>query len=268
MKSILKCIGWSILYFVITFIVQFGFMMVGIANGIENEQMLNQFAINNNLLLTIFSNIITIIIFGIVYNVKRKKAKETQDNHINNIKESYVLLTLIAFLYSMLFLIITYKSSFTGLNDMMISMNYFNNKNQFLGFILYASSILLIAPITEELICRGIMISELNKKFSKNKSIILSAVVFGFMHLLAGGVILSIGATIMGIILGIVYNVTKSLRSTILVHSVANFSDILFLFVCKMKSNNLLAFTILIAISLIGMILLYIRTERLKLNKI
>lgn len=266
MKSILKCIGWSILYFVITFVVQFGFMMVGIANGIENEQMLNQFAINNNLLVTIFSNIITIIIFGIVYNVKKKKGNQV--NHINNTKKSYVILTLIAFLYSMLFLIITYKASFMVTNDMMISMNYFNNKNQFLGFVLYASSILLIAPITEELLCRGIMINELNKKFAKNKSIIISAVVFGFMHLLAGGVILFIGATIMGIILGIVYNVTKSLRSTILVHSVANFSDILFLFICKMNSNNLLAITILITISLVGMILLYIRTERLKLNKI
>ena len=73
MKNVLKCIGWSILYFVITFVVQFAFMMVGIAIGIENEEMLNQFALNNNLLLTILSNIVSIIIFGIIWNVKRKK---------------------------------------------------------------------------------------------------------------------------------------------------------------------------------------------------
>lgn len=76
MKNVLKCIGWSILYFVITFVVQFAFMMVGIAIGIENEEMLNQFALNNNLLLTILSNIVSIIIFGIIWNVKRKKVKK------------------------------------------------------------------------------------------------------------------------------------------------------------------------------------------------
>lgn len=264
MKNILKCIGWSILYFVITFIVQFGFMMVGIANGIENEEMLNQFALNNNLLLTILSNIVAIIIFGIIWNVKRKKAKGSQDANIKNTKKSFILLMLIAFLYSMLFLIITYKVSFVGTNDMITSMNYFNSKNQFLGFILYASSILLFAPIAEELLCRGIMISELNKKFSINKSIIISAVVFGIMHVMAGGVILSIGAIIMGIILGIVYNTTKSLRSTILVHSVTNFCDILFLFVCKMNSSNLIVFSIIIAIALIGTLLYYYKNRKVE----
>ena len=261
MKNILKCIGWSILYFVITFIVQFGFMMIGIANGIENEEMLNQFALNNNLLLTILSNIVAIIIFGMIWK-KKNKAKESQDTNIKNTKKSFVLLLLIAFLYSMLFLIITYKISFVGTNDMITSMNYFNSKNQFLGFILYVSSILLVAPIAEELLCRGIMISELNKKFSINKSIIISAVVFGIMHLFAGGVILSIGAIIMGIILGIVYNTTKSLRSAILVHSVANFCDILFLFVCKMNSSNLTVFSIIIAIALAGTLLYYYQNRK------
>ena len=261
MKNILKCIGWSILYFVITFVVQLGFMMVGIANGIENEEMLNQFALNNNLLLTILSNIVAIIIFIKIWR-KKNKAKECKDTHIKSTKKNFVLLILIAFLYSMLFLIITYKVSFVGTNDMITSMNYFNSKNQFLGFILYASSILLVAPIAEELLCRGIMISELNKKFSINKSIIISAVVFGIMHLMAGGVILSIGAIIMGIILGIVYNTTKSLRRTILVHGVANFSDILFLFVCKMNGSNLTILSILIAITLIGTLLDYYKNKK------
>lgn len=173
---------------------------------------------------------------------------------------------LTTFIYSMIFLIITYKVSFDGTNDMITSMNYFNNKNQFLGFILYATSILLVAPIAEELLCRGIMINELNKKFSINKSIIISAVVFGIMHLMAGGVILSIGAIIMGIILGIIYNITKSLRSTILVHSVANFCDILFLFVCKMNSNKLTVFYILITVTLIGMLVLYYNNRNIRLK--
>ena len=266
MKNILKCVGWSILYFVITFVVQFGFMMVGISNGIENEEMLNQFAINNNLVLTIISNIVSIIIFRIIWSEKRNKAKKIKTNPINNTKKSYVFLILIAFLYSILFLIITYRLSFSGTNDMITSMNYFNSKNQFLGFILYASSILLVAPIAEELLCRGIMISELNKKFSENKSIIISAIIFGIMHLMAGGMILAIGAIIMGIILGMVYNTTKSLRSTMFVHGVANFSDIVLLLICKMNSNYLLVFSILVAILLIGTLLLYYKNRRVEIK--
>ena len=239
MKNIFKCIGWSILYFVITFVVQFGFMMIGIANGIENEEMLNKFVINNNLLLTIVSNIVAIIIFGIVWNRKKGKLKEIKENDIENTKKRYVFLVLIAFLYSILFLIITYNISFEGTKDMI------------------TSSILIVAPIGEELLCRGIMINELNKKFSMNKSIVITAVIFGIMHLIAGGLILAIGAIIMGVILGIVYNTTKSLRSAIVVHSIANFSDIILLFIGKINSNTLIVFSILIAITLMCLLLLY-----------
>ncbi|MBR5227469.1 MAG: CPBP family intramembrane metalloprotease [Clostridia bacterium] len=257
MKNILKCAGWSILYFVIIFIVQFGFMMVGISNGIENEEMLNQFAINNNLLLTIFSNIVAIIIFGIIWNVKINKKQESKEEHVQNTKKNYIFLILIAFLYSLLFLMITYNIYFSGINDTITSMNYFNSKNQFLGFVLYTISILIVAPISEELLCRGIMFGELNKKFSENQAIIISAVVFGVMHLMAGGVVLAIGAIIMGIILGFAYKTTKSLPRTMFVHGVANFADIIMLFLGKISSTNLIVFTIIIAIALLSIILLY-----------
>lgn len=256
MKNILKCIGWSILYFSINFIVQFGFIIFSISNGIESEEILNQIAINNNLLLMICSNIIVIMIFFIIWNIKKKKIKKVQDNNVN--KKNYFFLILIAFLYSILFLIITYSLSFKGADDMITSMNYFNSKNHFLGFILYASSLLIFSPIVEELLCRGIMINELNKKFSKKQSIIISSCIFGIMHFMTGGVVLVIGAIIMGIILGYVYNNTKSLCRTIFVHCVANFSDIIFLFIVKL-SDKFTIFSILITISLIFVLLLYFK---------
>lgn len=269
MKNIFKSIGWSILYFIISFLVQLGFMLVGVSNGLENEEMLNQFAINNNLLLTIFSNIVAILILGSIWNVKRKKSKQSEENSNKEKKKTYVLQVLIAFLYSILFLIITYNIYFEGTNDMIISMNYFNGKNQFLGLLLYASSIMIFAPIAEELLCRGIIVNELNKKFSESKSIIIAAVIFGVMHLMAGGVILAIGAIIMGIILGIVYNTTKSLKSTIFVHSIGNFADIIFLlFNNKINNDSLIVSGIIITIALIYVLKLYYKNIKGEKNKI
>ena len=70
----------------------------------------------------------------------------------------------------------------------------------------------------------------------------------------------------MGIILGIVYNTTQSLRSTMLVHSIANFSDIILLFICKMNSSNLLVYSILMAIALVGTLLLYYNNRKAQIK--
>ncbi|WOC39943.1 type II CAAX endopeptidase family protein [Polaribacter sp. HL-MS24] len=80
-------------------------------------------------------------------------------------------------------------------------------------------AIVIAAPIIEELIFRGIILNGLLQKYSPVKSIILSSVLFGIVHLNPWQFV---SATIIGIFSGWVYYRTKKLSLSILIHLVNN----------------------------------------------
>jgi membrane protease YdiL (CAAX protease family) len=78
----------------------------------------------------------------------------------------------------------------------------------------------VVAPIFEELIFRGIMLDGLLKRYNAWKSILVTSLLFGLVHLnpwqfLAG--------LFLGLFIGWIYHETKSLAMPILIHAVANF---------------------------------------------
>ncbi len=80
-------------------------------------------------------------------------------------------------------------------------------------------SIVFIAPVLEEVLCRGILLPALLRTRSPRTSIIVSAVVFGLMHLNPAHVI---AATLVGLVLGYVYYRTRSLALVVSLHAVNN----------------------------------------------
>lgn len=78
---------------------------------------------------------------------------------------------------------------------------------------------ILIAPIAEEIIYRGIVLKGLLTRYSPQKAILISALIFGLIH---GHPLQIWGAFIVGVILGWVYYHTKSIGTTILLHSLIN----------------------------------------------
>lgn len=56
-------------------------------------------------------------------------------------------------------------------------------------------------------------------------SIVLSALLFAFLHIMAGGVVLVLGSLIVGVILGVICIRTKSLLPAIAAHIFANLPD-------------------------------------------
>ncbi|HLN73147.1 MAG TPA: type II CAAX endopeptidase family protein [Prolixibacteraceae bacterium] len=84
---------------------------------------------------------------------------------------------------------------------------------------IHAIGAILVAPVVEEIIYRGIVLKGLLTRYAPQKAILLSALIFGIMHWLP----LQIwGASITGLILGWVYYQTKSIGTTILLHSLIN----------------------------------------------
>lgn len=66
-------------------------------------------------------------------------------------------------------------------------------------------------------------------------AVLISAAFFGIVHLPAGGVVLALGATLMGICFGIVFVRTKSLYAAIIAHAFANLPDFVMQFLPEMQ---------------------------------
>lgn len=78
---------------------------------------------------------------------------------------------------------------------------------------------ILIAPVAEEIMFRGIILKGLLTRYPPRYAILFSALLFGLMH---GYPLLIWHAIIIGLILGWIYYHTKSIGTTILLHSFAN----------------------------------------------
>jgi len=79
--------------------------------------------------------------------------------------------------------------------------------------------IALLGPILEELLFRGAITKKLLEKYSPKKAIILSALIFGIIHI---NPIQVISATLIGLLLAWIYYKTASLIPCILIHVINN----------------------------------------------
>lgn len=80
-------------------------------------------------------------------------------------------------------------------------------------------SVVIIGPIYEEIIFRGICLNFLNKRIGIVSTIVIQAILFGIVH---GNMRQFIYATILGIILGIFVIYTESIYSSMIVHIIGN----------------------------------------------
>lgn len=88
------------------------------------------------------------------------------------------------------------------------------------GFFLTFIVIVILAPITEELIFRGILFEEINRLFDYKFAIFSTALLFGIYHF---NILQGVNTFAMAIILAIVYYYRKNILDSILIHMVNNF---------------------------------------------
>lgn len=80
-------------------------------------------------------------------------------------------------------------------------------------------SLVIFAPIFEELICRGVVLGSLRGKFGVTTAWLVSSLFFGVLH---GQPVQVINATVIGLVLGYVYLATDSLWSVMILHALNN----------------------------------------------
>jgi len=90
--------------------------------------------------------------------------------------------------------------------------------------ILAFLTIVVLAPLLEELLFRGIILDGYLKNYSPVNSILISAFLFALIH---GNLAQGIGAFVMGIVMGLLYWRTKSLLLCIALHFTNNLTAFL-----------------------------------------
>ena len=114
-----------------------------------------------------------------------------------------------------------------GLKSIFRSANYYSVIAPGLGVFLILLNLLVAAPVVEEIVMRGIVYTRIENAVGSKSAIIISSLLFGLMHVAAGGLILAIGAALMGLVFALIFAKTNSLWVCIVAHSFANIPDLL-----------------------------------------
>lgn len=141
-------------------------------------------------------------------NLNLKTLGEFSIITIGALSFDYIWISLVTFLstYSSFF-----KNNLIELNNSMSILDE--------NFLFALISAVILAPLMEELIFRGIIFNEAEKYKKGAFPIIISAILFGLLHI---NPLHIVAASFSGIILGIVYSKTRSLKITIFMHALNN----------------------------------------------
>lgn len=80
-------------------------------------------------------------------------------------------------------------------------------------------AVVVMAPVLEEVLCRGLVLESVRKRYGVVVALLSSSLFFGCMHLHPTQVIC---ATMLGLVLGYIYIVTNSLWASVILHAMNN----------------------------------------------
>lgn len=258
LKGILKGIGAFLGYLILMMIFQavssIGFMGIAAAKGCRDEHLINEFANNNLLGITIISG----ILIALAFLFKFCKADIKKEWKLR--KPDRILLMLsaaAAFSYSLMFFLLSYNASVENTLMIQKSAEYYSSVFPGLGIIMMVANLIVIAPISEEIALRGVVFTRIETESSPITAVVVSSLLFGLMHLMAGGIVLVMGGFIMGALLGLIFYKTNSLPACFIAHAIANLPDLIFYAHPELSSRALVLLEIISGMVFIfGIILL------------
>ena len=107
-------------------------------------------------------------------------------------------------------------------------------ENVFTKNVFSLVTVIIAAPIMEEILCRGILLKGLLKNYSPIKAILISAIFFGVIHLNPWQ---ALPAFCAGLFLGWVFYKTQSVIPGMIIHATINTTASLFLFLPKQQQG-------------------------------
>lgn len=240
-KGIMRKIGWT----VVSFLPMAGFMVIQVGCSLvasvlisvlalmrqENQMASDELAMyvsrqimSNIIPILIASQIVAILVFGLWYYFAY--GKKPRPEGTDKPKLQHILLLLVLGLAGQ-FAISGVLSIVESLAPSL--MEKYEQLMEMAGItettLLSVLSTVILAPISEELVCRGIVF-KLAGKVSPNFWVanIIQALAFGILH---GNWIQGTYAFALGIVLGLVYRRFQNIWLCMLLHAALNFSSIL-----------------------------------------
>ncbi|EJO5348440.1 CPBP family intramembrane metalloprotease [Clostridium botulinum] len=257
----LKMIGKIFLYFILYTVVQivtgaiFSIVYL-LKNGITKSKTdIAGVILNNAFLITAIAAVLTFIIYILIFKLQTKNLFEICKFKKINFKVS--LTTLVASFGLSLFscsLVILLQDKFPSYKQTAESIS--QGATSILGLV----SMILIIPMFEEILFRGLIFNELKKNINIILAVIIQALIFALAH---GNMLQGIYTLILGIIIAIVYIKTNSIITCMLFHISYNLlGSIIVPYILYMTGKYYIGFTIL------GVILLIISLTSLLKNNV
>ncbi|MDF2821522.1 MAG: hypothetical protein K0R15_1963 [Clostridiales bacterium] len=127
------------------------------------------------------------------------------------------------------------------------------------NIILSTVLVVIIAPICEELLNRGIVYEKIKAQFTRLPAIIIQAAIFAIMH---GNMLQIIYAFILGLLLGYIYEKYKSIYAPIFMHLLFNATTKAnaYIFTDKIINNN----SIMVGVCLFSGIVLFLAMKYIR----
>lgn len=227
MKNVLKSACYLIYFFLLQVAVVFLCSVIFVLRGgVRTEADIANAIMNNMLLITMVSNGLSLLILSLFFKIRKRKF--SQEINLKKVRaRQYALPCIIAFAYSMAFALASYNVKFSNADQIAKGVEYYSGLLPGLGGVMHVLALLVFAPLAEEAIFRGLILTRLQRSFSDTTAVIASGILFGLIHAMAGGGALVAGASVMGIILGIICVKTDSLLPAVAAHMAANLPDFL-----------------------------------------
>ena len=237
MKTFLKTTGFIATYTGIYFAIQIIYLFCAIIfitlvlhtedllgkNTEETLKIIETIAMDNianqTYISIIFAAIVSLPIFYFIIKGRKQNIKKVMGFHKINALNIFFVSILGAFLFLFNSFLIgfieqtrMFEEAFNKAEDM---FEFLSGGNIILGFL----AIVVIGPIMEEFLFRGLILHELDKHINTYIAIIIQAVLFGLVHLNFYQLTYTV---LIGIILGLAYVWLKSIWAPIIIHVVNN----------------------------------------------
>ncbi|MGG5461171.1 CPBP family intramembrane glutamic endopeptidase [Clostridium sp. B9] len=192
---------------------------------IGDQVLVQRFGLSNiDTLLEMFysclTQVLSIFFFYKIYKNKGFNLIKSKENLNLKTLGEFSIITIGAIIFDYLWIsLVTFLSTYSSFfKNNLIELN---NSMSILdeNFLFALISAVILAPLMEELIFRGIIFNEAEKYKKGAFPIIVSAILFGLLHI---NPLHIVAASFSGIILGIVYSKTRSLKITIFMHALNN----------------------------------------------
>lgn len=231
MKNVLKQLGKAVCYYVLflgmqvvmTIVFSFVYeMKVAIELAVSGAaldpnaliQEATEFLMTNLNLISLLAGFLTILFLWIFFLIRKKKlTKETGITSLAGTDAVYMILLGIILAITISFGMSLLPESW--LEAYGEQVQYTTNGSQ----IIMVIASMIMAPLVEEIIFRGLILSRLQKAMPVGVAVAITSLAFGLAH---GQILWIAYTTVLGIIMSLVVLKTKSLTASILLHMVFN----------------------------------------------